>query len=170
MSSFDPNSYGPVFEPLLTGDRDRSLATRTPNHALRDQLDELTVASAFGHEKVVDQSMAEACLAGIWLLHDFLDASHSISQALDTPEGSFWHGIMHRCEGDFSNAKYWFHCAGDHPVFEELAKELGEWDPLDFVDQCQSASRDGKQEICREKQQLEWEHLFGYCYRNAIGA
>ena len=52
--------------------------------------------------------MAACCLAGVWLLHDYLDESHTISQRIDTPSGSFWHGIMHRREGDFSNAKYWF--------------------------------------------------------------
>src|SRR5688500_14191487 len=38
---------------------------------------------------------AVALLAGLWLWHDFLDESHTISQGLHTPTGSFWHAIMH---------------------------------------------------------------------------
>src|SRR2546430_6689730 len=32
------------------------------------------------------------------LWHDYLDESHSISQSIETAEGSFLHGIMHRRE------------------------------------------------------------------------
>lgn len=168
MNTFDPTAYGPLFEPLLSIDRDRALDEGLPDRAWRDQLDLLTVESAFEHTTVGDQAMAEACLSGVWLLHDFLDVSHSISQAIDTPEGSFWHGIMHRRERDFSNAKYWFRRVGEHPVFEALAVEFGEWDPFDFVDRCQAASRGGSSDACREAQQAEWEQLFDHCYRQAV--
>ena len=61
---------------------------------------------------------------GLWLLAGDLDQSHSISQAIETAEGSFWHGIMHRREADFGNAKYWFRRVGSHVVFERLAEAL----------------------------------------------
>lgn len=64
-------------------------------------------------------------MAGLWLLAGELDRSHDISQTLDSPTGSYWHGIMHRREGDFSNAKYWMRRAAGHPVFEELANHIG---------------------------------------------
>lgn len=62
--------------------------------------------------------------AGLWLLVGELDQSHAISQSHDSDTGSYWHGVMHRREGDFSNAKYWFQRAGTHPVFEELATHI----------------------------------------------
>lgn len=165
MSEFDPTAYGPILEPLLSIDRDRALDAGLPDRAWRDQLDELTVDLAFEHTTVVDQEMAEACLSGVWLLHDFLDVSHAISQSIDTPEGSFWHGIMHRREGDFSNAKYWFRRVGAHPVLDELPD-----DPFDFVDRCQQAQRTGQGvDACRAAQQAEWERLFDWCYQHALG-
>src|SRR4051812_26277454 len=60
---------------------------------------------------------ARAAMAGLWLYHDVLAESHSISQELHSPTGSFWHAIMHRREGDFSNAKYWYARCRHHPAY-----------------------------------------------------
>ena len=59
-------------------------------------------------------------VAGIWLYVDDLDRSHTISQSLDTVEGSLWHAIMHRRESDFSNSKYWLRLAYDVGVLESV--------------------------------------------------
>ena len=64
--------------------------------------------------------------AAAWLLAGDLDRSHEVSQGMESPEAAYWHGIMHRREGDFWNAKYWFRKAGKHPVFSELAGEIGQ--------------------------------------------
>src|SRR5262245_45470401 len=58
-----------------------------------------------------------ACLSGLWLAFDFLDEAHVICQDLDTPEGSYWHALMHRREPDYPNSKYWFRRVGTHPIF-----------------------------------------------------
>ena len=132
--------------------------------------------------------MAEACLAGLWLYADDLDRSHRISQGLHDREGSYWHGIMHRREGDYANAKYWFRRVGSHPIHEPLggrarsfARDAGDdtaflcaqasWDPAAFVDLCEAAcaGRNGATEVCRKIQQQEWHLLFDYCYRRATG-
>ena len=120
---------------------------------------------------------------------DFLDESHAISQAVETPTGAFWHGVMHRREGDYSNAKYWFRRAGSHEALAplgaaaadlggelnaaELAGQLapsGCFNPMAMVDACEAALRSGgaAAEFCRRVQQAEWETLFSYCYRRAI--
>ena len=46
--------------------------------------------------------------AGIWLLADDLDVAHQICQKIPTVEGNAWHAVMHRREGDFGNASYWW--------------------------------------------------------------
>ncbi len=111
-----------------------------------------------------------ACRAGLWLAFGFLDESHSISQDLATPEGSLWHAMMHRREGDYWNSKYWLRQAGTHPVFGQLgdaAAKLGwdAWDAPAFVDLCEKAVREGGtlEAACREAQAAEWRTLFAWC-------
>jgi len=98
-----------------------------------------------------------------------LDRSHSISQDIGSAEGSFWHGIMHRREGDFGNSKYWFRQVGSHPVFDQLAEISGGVyaDPYDFVDECSRMQRSDNEPSreCRRDQWLEWQALMAQCVR-----
>lgn len=166
---FDPYNFGPVFGPFLSTDRCRPLDEGDSALPLPEGMRSLTTRTAFDHAKLVDQDAANCCLAGVWLLYDRLHESHTLSQSIDTREGSFWHGIMHRREGDFGNSKYWFRRVGEHPVFEQLAEQFGDWDPYRFVDDCQAALRDGANlESCLERQQAEWEALFEWCYAMAV--
>jgi len=110
------------------------------------------------------------CLSGLWLVAGDIHRSHSISQDIGSAEGSFWHGIMHRREGDFGNAKYWFRRVGDHPAFEQIRQETdGHYDdPFDFVDVCQQAIRSRDDEAidrCVASQWIEWQALIGYIVR-----
>jgi hypothetical protein len=62
--------------------------------------------------------------AALWLLCGELDRSHAVSQQIDTEDGAYWHGIMHRRERDFSNANYWFRRASKHPIRGVLTQRL----------------------------------------------
>jgi hypothetical protein len=178
MESFDFAKYPPAIADLLREQRLAPLGPGSPNKAALTQLKALDLGTAFGPARVRDEEMARACFAGLWLYHDFLDESHGISQDIDTPTGSYWHGILHRREPDASNAAYWFRRVGDHPIFETLAKEaqgLGlrlnanQWNPFEFIDLCEKHRGTGtaQEMMLRRVQQSEWEVLFDWCFRQA---
>jgi hypothetical protein len=154
-----------------------------PNERLRPVLTALTPSILFVGQPVRDPAMASCCLAALWLVHDFLEESHALSQEIATPEGSCWHGILHRREPDFANAKYWFRRVGKHAVFEALHREVAAerasvpqaaqslsrgttWDASAFVDLCEQAAGQGGEleAFCRRWQQREWELLFEHCW------
>lgn len=182
MARFDPSHYGPVLAELIPADLQMPLDAGQPDAAASTPLSQLSIECAFQHTSLVDEEMARCCLSALWLLHNFLDESHRISQSIASSSGSYWHGIMHRREGDFSNSKYWMRRVGAHPVFAELAHatkgvagfplgDIAEWDAFAFVDACELALRRGNRTelaaLC-EIQQIEWELLFDFCYRSAV--
>lgn len=107
---------------------------------------------------------APEILAGLWLYVDDLDRSHTISQDIHSPTGSYWHAIMHRREGDFWNSKYWFRKVGDHAVIKFLG-----YDPSVVVDQCESDQGRNAVELV-EIQRREWKALFDWSLKEASGA
>ena len=190
MNEFDAQSYSPPVAALLTPTRMAELGPGTENHDAFEQLSALTAADISAPEPAGDQVMALACVSGLWLYHDFLDRSHTICQDIETPTGSYWHGIMHRREPDASNAKYWFRRVGEHPIFPDLcaaARRLadnkqadgaaafltsqGDWDPMAFIDLAELARTGAEpqhESLCREIQLAEWQLLFDFCYRHAM--
>lgn len=96
--------------------------------------------------------------AGLWLYVDNLDRSHRISQSLDDETGAFWHGIMHRREGDFGNSHYWMRRAAGHPLAQSL-------DPDSLVDAVADAKRLDEPALV-QRQRDEWRALFEWCARD----
>jgi hypothetical protein len=156
-----------------------------PPLAAREMLREVKAAELVS-SPVRDPVAAQALLAGLWLWHDFLDESHTASQAIATPTGSFWHAIMHRREGDFSNARYWYaRCAG-HRALAELGRQLAsgtepappgilrsnQWHPAALVDLVEEVHRTPDSPRHRqavELQRLEWFVLFNSTAEEAVG-
>jgi hypothetical protein len=181
----DTSVFSPAIRELLSQDRLFDLGPGRPNEKMRDRLQGLTVEKLFAPETIRHQDLAQACRSALWLYHDFVDESHELSQAIASVEGSLWHGIMHRRELDYSNAAYWFRKAGQHPVFDTLgpaAQELAAaspvevvipspWNPFWFIDFCEGCvvRKEPGEKLAVLIQKREWEMLFDYCYRQAIG-
>jgi hypothetical protein len=180
-------TYIDAISSLLTN-RLPDLGPGNPNSAVRPQIAALTLEVAFPGQKIVDHSAARCCLSALWLWHDFLDESHTISQEIHTLEGSYWHGIMHRREPDYGNAKYWFRRVPTHPIHKPLATAAATlaqqapldataqylatqatWDAHRFVDLCEAIARGRSkcESLAREIAATEWRLLFDHCYRQA---
>jgi hypothetical protein len=99
-----------------------------------------------------------ALQSALWLYVDELDRSHTISQGIDDATGSFWHGIMHRREGDFSNSHYWFRKVGEHPA---MALVDG-YDAHQMIDDVESLHTDSPAHLI-DLQRREWQTLFAWC-------
>ncbi|GAB2572677.1 hypothetical protein [Gracilibacillus alcaliphilus] len=163
--------------PLLVPDKvwDPALSEETATITAEDIVSE---GEALPSEQVV-----EAVRSSLLLLNDDLDASHDISQGLEDSLGSYLHGVMHRREGDFPNAKYWFRLAGDHPIHALLydegqkidndLKQRGRWDPAAMVDEVERVYRDGAEDsekgiALRKLQMLEMQMLVGFSVGSGV--
>ena len=130
-------------------------------HAALDKLD-----LALHHQPLIHSALL------LW--HDHLDASHNLSQNINSNDGSFLHGIMHRREPDYSNAKYWFTQAGQHEAFDSINTRAAlalkdtslthlataKWDPFAYVDAVSEASPGTPEyEALQKLQRIELEVL-----------
>lgn len=182
--------YGPVLAEVLAQTGPMPLGPSAPDAKPREQLEAATVDRAFADFDIADRGMAEACLAGLWLRANDLDASHRISQGVRTPTGSYWHAIMHRREPDYSNAGYWFRKVGDHPIYPALCERAGAlardagpppeaafladqlaWDPETFIDLVRDAAASGgpAADLAAAVQDAEWWLLFDHSFDHAVG-
>jgi len=144
----------------------------------------LRVLENFDWRSVSRTRSGEVIRAGALWLHGFLDESHAVSQKIGSTEGSYWHALMHRSEGDFSNSKYWYRRVGQHPIFPELLAAVqrletgfrpesfgllqsASWDPFRFVDALEDAAahRNADARLLQAIAREEYSLLMGYCLR-----
>jgi len=156
-------NYPTNIQRLLTDDAFGKYTTTTSgNQNVLADLQALD-ASTFG----ANSAMAEACLSGLWLLHNFLDQSHAISQSLKSPVGSHWHAIMHRLEGDFPNSKYWYRRVGQWDLYDVISQRSAKpFDPFQFVDLVEQQGTEASHDMAV----VEWQVLFEHCLENATGS
>lgn len=103
---------------------------------------------------------------------------------------AFWHAIMHRREGDFSNSLYWYAKVGQHSIMPAIGANVGEainplpvdkslmrllrdgWNPAAFVDLVEEVNGrpgDPRLRTVVAIQRVEWQMLFDHCTRQASG-
>lgn len=115
-------------------------------------------------------------VAGLYLYVDELDKAHDACQDLDTPTGAYWHAIMHRREGDFSNALYWLRRARKHPAMDMIdltgggagsGTAVAAYDADTLVQRVQRAHERGdtSNPALVSAQHKEWQALFNWCVK-----
>jgi len=62
--------------------------------------------------------------AMLWLRLGLINRAHDIVQSADGGVRAYIHGIVHRLEGDFWNAKYWFRRVHDNRLLENLSDRV----------------------------------------------
>ena len=106
---------------------------------------------------------------GLYLLNDDLPRAHGLAQSVEgDPLGDYWHALIHRREGDYDNARYWFGRVGPLPI---LAQIYGP-DPAaakNFVEKCR-AVRGGQDAALKQFQRDEMAHLLAHALDYAPAA
>ena len=170
-----------IATPDLPGVGPTPRATRLPLSELNRKVDR------FSEEAGLPSALQPLVRSAALLWHDYLDESHSLSQDIHTPDGSFLHGVMHRREPDYNNAKYWFQRVGNHGCFADIAEQVarlleskrqkeltadlalrGDWDPFAFVDACEEAanrpSSDDRVQTLKAIQEIEFDCLLAHVF------
>ncbi|MGV3486637.1 MAG: hypothetical protein ACO1RT_19625 [Planctomycetaceae bacterium] len=152
LAPFLVDRLAPELAELIRAASMPSLAAGPRNQGLQEWL-----SNAAGAR----QNLSPEANSALWLLAGDLDVSHTISQSLETPDGSLLHAIMHRREGDFSNAKYWLRRASNHPVLAQL-RSTDYGDASSFVDRCAAAVGTGsdQERQLEQSQWLEWQMVY----------
>ena len=152
---FDPQAYAPEIAVLL-GDGRRVMPLVRAQSGVPGMRDRIPAATA-----------SPLLRAGLYVYFDYWKEAHETAQDIETPDGSYWHAIVHRQEPDAGNASYWFRQVGTHPIFPALrtaATEFGlpaspAWDPFAFIEYCAT----GDANLARQTQLAEWQLLFAWC-------
>jgi hypothetical protein len=147
---------------------------------LSNQFREMPETELAGGKEIIDPQKFALVRGGVLYGLDEVDAAHRLFQDDKSDEGSYWHGMMHRREGDFDNARYWFRRAGRLSVFPALHEAAHSaspsmarqesWDPYLFTGLCEQA-RFGAQDLvpeCQRLQRAEFDVLFNRAWSRAV--
>jgi hypothetical protein len=98
-----------------------------------------------------------------------LELAHILVQEASNAEGTYIHGIVHRTEGDFDNARYWFGRTAVHPAAAEIYRKAAAnspkiascttWDPILVTDWVEASKSTGADEELRAVLAIEAEVL-----------
>jgi hypothetical protein len=107
--------------------------------------------------------------AMLWLRIGLIERPHDIVQTATNGIPAYIHGIVHRLEGDYWNANYWFRRVGDSILVNKISSVVTQqcnvhsFGPAEFTTQIESwnRSKDSTElaELARIATQ-EWEALW----------
>jgi hypothetical protein len=144
---FDPRAYGSEVAAILNlGEDGRRPMPLAADGCVSE--DARTLIREAGAQRLFPRSRApEAALSGLYLYFGCWKKAHETAQEITTPEGCYWHAIVHRQEPDAGNSAFWFRRTGPHAIFpalREAAAGIGidtgpVWEPETFIGFCERA-------------------------------
>ena len=117
---------------------------------------------------------------GLLYAIDAIHEAHTFFQDAPGDLGAYWHGVMHRREGDFDNARYWFRRAGELPIAGTLHAEAARvsplmarqttWDAYALTGECEQTAHGAEENRaeCKALLRVEFDGLLDYCWRKAV--
>ncbi len=171
-------------------ERPRRLVPQQVRHPfIKSYLDRIAFGDLLHTGDDSSESSARLVQAGLYQRIDDLEACHTICQEVsrDRPcaEADYLHGIVHRREPDFQNARGWFRKAGGLGMFSEIREQVvgyllrvlqipdfgkardvaleflrhledrKTWDPLYFLELCLHNTQNGMPEETRLMEEIQ---------------
>ena len=166
---------------LRSSDLLKEILPRGPLHwELPGEIAKADDSALLGSAVLKSATALKLVRGGLLYAADALDAAHRFFQDDSSDLGSYWHGMMHRREADFDNARYWFRRAGRLSFFSELHREASShsadmarqdnWDAYLLTGLCEQAKY-GAPELTGECVSLiraEFHAVFDYTWRQAV--
>ncbi|MCM8537137.1 MAG: hypothetical protein NE334_14450 [Lentisphaeraceae bacterium] len=131
--------------------------------------------------QVKDAHFGKLAFAGLLMAQNYIWEAHEIVQDYEDVEASWWHAFMHRMEGDYGNANYWYRGVGTPVYFSSLLEAVQkldfhteasnvlkwqEWDSFKLNDMISSSTGDYRDEL-HDIHRLECLLILKVCYTKA---
>jgi hypothetical protein len=110
----------------------------------------------------------------LFLASGGLSQAHRIVQEMSTTDAAYIHGVIHRVDDDFDNARYWFRGARVHPAAAEMYRRASAssptmsqsagWDPILVTDLLEKSRSSGVSEELQTLLTIEFEELLRFLW------
>lgn len=136
MAAPDPNAAYPTFSALYT-----HILTLPPPLTPPSKPTSTSLTA-----QISNLSLHPTLEAALHILNNDLPSAHFLVRHMQAPpayEGMFLHGILHRIEGDFDNARAWYKNVAESEVFKEVW-EGGEEEARGFIGRVEKLVKKGE--------------------------
>jgi hypothetical protein len=128
------------------------------------------VAAVEDHEIARTNDQESKCIRSLlFVAAGGVEQAHRIVQEISTSAGAYIHGMIHRLDDDFDNARYWFRRAGIHSAAAAMYDRAARnrltvasqpvWDPILVTDLVEISRTAGVTEDLRAVLTIEFEVL-----------
>jgi hypothetical protein len=131
------------------------------------------IAAAGDHEIAAANDSETKCIRSLlFLVAGGIEQAHGIVQELSTSGAAYVHGMIHRIDDDFDNARYWFRRAGHGPATAEMYRRAAAnsltitshpiWDPILLTDMLEASRTSRVTDEMRTILTIEYEVLLQF--------